>query len=130
MFYLMDAMSPDFDRRGLSGIGERSTQHAATHCAYGNKGLACGILSGKVVNLTPALKNCRSRRVTCCPLQKSTGALPEAAPNCVSRRRAGFVRNGSRSRTWPRAPFPIASTGPAAIPFVPACEGRDKENPD
>jgi len=44
----MDAMSPDFDRRGLSGMGERSTQHAATHCAYGNKGLACGILSGKV----------------------------------------------------------------------------------
>jgi len=47
----MDAMSPDFDRRGLSGMGERSTQHAATHCAYGNKGLACGILSGKVVKV-------------------------------------------------------------------------------
>src|SRR5471030_1061120 len=63
MFYLMDAMSPDFDRRGLSGMGERSTQHAATHCAYGNKGLACGILSGKVA---------RTRSTTLWAIQRPT----------------------------------------------------------
>jgi hypothetical protein len=44
-------MPKEIGRRGLSGGGQRSPQQPATHPAYENKELACGISSGKVAML-------------------------------------------------------------------------------
>src|SRR5882724_8040805 len=63
------------------------------------------------------------------PRQRSVGLLRSTEPSCLSQRGAAFARSVSMNRTWPRVPFPIASTRLSASPSVPAGGGRDTEIP-